>query len=230
MNLELSDDLYLRFRDLLLMRCGLYYPERKRGDLAYGLNMALASSGRRNLTELYADAVAGGPGWEAILAHLTVGETYFFRNGAQFDVLRDHIVPELRERRATLRMLRLWSAGCATGEEPYSLAILLNDLLYNGAPWSISILATDINPVFLERAREALYGSWSFRETPNDLRDRFWVEEHGRWRLLPEIRRMVNFARLNLADCFAYALAKSLDAPLLYKGDDFAKTDIRSVL
>jgi chemotaxis protein methyltransferase CheR len=212
MNAELSDDLYLRFRDLLLTRCGLYYPERKRTDLAHGLNLVLGASGHATLTELYADAVAAGPAWDTLLAQLTIGETYFFRNGAQFDVLRDHIVPQLRERRSALRTLRLWSAGCATGEEPYSLAILLSDLLSSDDSWNVSILATDINPIFLARAREALYGSWSFRETPTDLRDRFWTEEHGRWRLHPEIRRMVTFARLNLAEPCYPAIANGTSA------------------
>jgi chemotaxis methyl-accepting protein methylase len=203
MNAELNDELYMRFRDLLLTRCGLYYPERKRADLAHGLNMMLGTTSHRTLAELYADAVAGGPAWEALLAQLTIGETYFFRNGAQFDALRDAILPELLERRDALRTLRVWSAGCATGEEPYSLAILLSELLPSDHSWNASILATDINPVFLARAREALYGNWSFRETPDELRARYWAEEQGRWRLRSDIRRMVSFARLNLAEpCF----------------------------
>jgi chemotaxis protein methyltransferase CheR len=200
MNAELNDDLYLRFRDLLLTRCGLDYPERKRADLAHGLNRALAATRQQNLAALYADAIAGGPGWDAIITHLTIGETYFFRNDAQFDALREHILPELLNRRAATRMLRCWSAGCATGEEPYSLAILLSELLPSDHSWNVGILATDINPAFLARAREALYGDWSFRETPNALRDRFWIAEQGRWRLHPTIRRMVTFAGLNLAE------------------------------
>jgi chemotaxis protein methyltransferase CheR len=212
MNAELNDELYTRFRDLLLTRCGLYYPERKRGDLAHGLNMALGTTNHRTLIELYADAVAGGPGWDAILAHLTIGETYFFRNGAQFDALREHILPELLERRDGLRTLRVWSAGCATGEEPYSLAILLNELLPSDHSWNASILATDINPVFLARAREGLYGNWSFRETPDELRQRYWAEEQGRWRLRSDIRRMVSFTRLNLAESCFPAIANGTSA------------------
>jgi hypothetical protein len=73
MNIELDDDLYPRLRDLLLMRCGLYYPEHKRADLEHGLRLALGTTRHRNLRDLYADAVAGGPGWEAILAQLTIG-------------------------------------------------------------------------------------------------------------------------------------------------------------
>src|SRR6476660_7379142 len=141
MNAELNDDLYLRFRDLLLTRCGLDYPERKRTDLAHGLNRALAATRHQNLSALYADVIAGGPGWDALITHLTIGETYFFRNDAQFDALRDQIVPELLNRRAATCMLRCWSAGCATGEEPYSLAILLSELLPSDNSWNIGILA-----------------------------------------------------------------------------------------
>jgi chemotaxis protein methyltransferase CheR len=200
MELECSDELYLRFRDLLLARAGLHYPERKRADLLHGLSLALNAGGYPSLDALYADAAAGGPGWEAIVVHLTIGETYFFRNGPQFDALRQHILPDIFKRRAATRGLRVWSAGCATGEEPYSLAMAIGELLGGDLLWQVSILATDINPRFLERAREALYGDWSFRETPEDMRQRFWIKEQNRWRLRPEIRRMVSFARLNLAE------------------------------
>ncbi len=197
---ELSDDLYLRFRNLLLTRSGLFYPEPKRGDLAHGLRMVLATSGQRDLEALYADAVVPGPAWDAILTQLTIGETYFFRNGPQFDALRQRMLPDIMERRSSIRSMRIWSAGCATGEEPYSLAITTADLLADRDPWQISILATDINPSFLARAREALYGEWSFRETSAAQRARYWTQEGNRWRLNQEIRRMVTFARLNLAE------------------------------
>lgn len=200
MKVHLTDELYTRFRDLLESRAGLSYPEQRRDDLAHGLNQVLVTSGQPDLTALYADALADGPSWEAMLAHLTVGETRFFRNEPQFTALRQHIIPELLVRRASVRALRLWSAGCATGEEPYSLAMLLTDLLPDMGQWAISMLATDLNPHFLARARAALYGAWSFRETPDALRNRFFRPEEGRWRLLPEIQRMVNFARLNLVE------------------------------
>jgi chemotaxis protein methyltransferase CheR len=200
---HLDDELYLRFRDLLHDRCGLDYPERKRADLAHGLRMALAASSHPDIAALYADAAAGGPGWEIILAQLTVGETYFFRNTPQFDALRQHILPELMRRRQAMRHLRIWSAGCATGEEPYSIAMMLADLLPSDEFWQVSILATDINPLFLARARDGLYGSWSFRETPDAIRERFFTPEQNRWRLHSAIRQMVTFTRLNLAEpCF----------------------------
>jgi chemotaxis protein methyltransferase CheR len=200
---QLDDPLYLRFRDLLHDRSGLDYPERKRADLAHGLRLALANSRHSDLAALYEDAAAGGPGWEIILAQLTIGETYFFRNTPQFEALRQHILPELIQRRQATRHLRIWSAGCATGEEPYSIAMTLADLLPSNEFWQVSILATDINPQFLARARDGIYGSWSFRETSEDMRERFFTPEQNRWRLHPAIRQMVTFAQLNLAEpCF----------------------------
>jgi chemotaxis protein methyltransferase CheR len=200
MDLALSDELYLRFRELLQARAGLHYPERRRGDLAHGLGQAAAACGLNSLTALYNGMVVGEAIWDAAIAQITIGETYFFRNGAQFAALRERILPELLARRGPVRSLRLWSAGCATGEEPYSLAMTLADAIPPGVDWQVSILATDLNPQFIARAREALYGSWSFRETPEAVRERFFTPEGSRWRLHPELRRQVIFARLNLAE------------------------------
>lgn len=197
---QLSDELYALFRTLIQERSGLSYPEHKRDDLVHGIDLAMKSTGHRTPAELYADVVSGDTAWETLLAHLTIGETSFFRNRPQFDALRDQIVPDLVERRSVLRTMRIWSAGCATGEEPYSLAILLRESIPDIDTWHISILATDINPNFLVRAREASYGSWSFRDTPETLRQRYFVAEHGRWRLKSDYRTMVTFTRLNLTE------------------------------
>jgi chemotaxis protein methyltransferase CheR len=198
--MELSAELYPLFRDILLNRAGLYYPERKRDDLAYGLSHAAHAAGLPDLPALYTDITNGGPSWDTVLEHLTVGETYFFRNAPQFAALRRQVLPELIQRQAKLRSLRLWSAGCATGEEPYSLAMTINDMLPDEATWQVTILATDLNAGFLDRARAALYSNWSFRETPEELRSRYFTPEENRWRLRAEIRRRVIFARLNLVE------------------------------
>lgn len=200
MSHQLSDDRYRRFQELLSRRAGLSYPESRRADLGHGLTRALQATGLHSLDALYAAAHTDPQVWEAIIAHLTIGETYFFRHAAQFEVLRQQLLPELIAKRAHTRMLRIWSAGCATGEEPYSLAMLLHELLPAPEAWHITILATDINAQFLERARAALYGEWSFREDALAWRERYFTPEQGRWRLRPEIRRMVTFAPLNLAE------------------------------
>ena len=100
------------------------------------------------------DRLTGGPEWAALEAEITIGETFFFRYAEQFAALRATILPALIAARAAERTLRVWSAGCSTGAEPYSIAILLHELLGTALPdWRISILGTDISTAALETAR-----------------------------------------------------------------------------
>ncbi|MCS6939314.1 MAG: tetratricopeptide repeat protein [Roseiflexus sp.] len=196
-----SDDLFRRFRDLLLARSGIYFPDHRQGDLYHNLSMILSATGHASLETLYAAASSDERVLHTIIEGVTVGETYFFRSAAQFAALRDGILPDLIARRAAIRSLRFWSAGCATGEEPYSLAILLHEVLPDPASWQITILATDINTTFLDRARAGVYGAWSFRETDLSVRDRHFEQVgEARWRIRPDLRCQVLFARLNLVE------------------------------
>lgn len=199
-SLDLSDDLYIQFRDLLYTRCGLDYPERKRADLAHALGLALRTSDASDFATLYAQVRTDAAAWDSLLTHVTIGETYFFRNASQFAALQEHILPDVLARRKESRGMRLWSAGCASGEEPYSLAMTLYDHILDREQWQLSILGTDINPHFLKRAEAALYSAWSFRETPGPMQTRFFAPEGDHWRLSSEIRRMVRFLRLNLVE------------------------------
>jgi chemotaxis protein methyltransferase CheR len=214
---------YLRFRDLVLARSGLHFPEKKRRDLEVGLLRVLAESplvstnGGYDLDGYYSllydrNNQTGRTEMERLINALTVGETHFFRNKAQFDALSTHILPALiaRKRAAAAAVgpdiqpqLRIWSAGCATGEEPYSLAIMLTELLPDIDKWHILILATDINQEALARAQEALYSAWSFREARiKALKPRYFSFEPTlkRYRLRADIRQRVTFAPLNLIE------------------------------
>ncbi|MDW8146280.1 MAG: CheR family methyltransferase [Roseiflexaceae bacterium] len=201
MKTPFSDDILRRFRDLLLARSGIYFSDHRQGDLYHSLSMILSATGHASLETLYAAASSDERVLHAVIEGVTVGETYFFRNAAQFAALRDSILPDLIARRAAIRSLRFWSAGCATGEEPYSLAILLREVLPDPASWQVTILATDINTTFLERARAGVYGAWSFRETDVSVRDRYFERVgEARWRIRPDLRRQVLFTRLNLVE------------------------------
>jgi len=220
---------FLRFRDLVLERSGLYFPERKRVSLEVGLFKALAASalfiskGEYNLDDYYhllqdKNNPSGKAELERLIHTLTIGETHFFRDEAQFNALATHVLPELiaRKRAAAAAVgpairpqLRIWSAGCATGEEPYSIAILLNELLPDIDQWHILILATDINQESLVRARRAQYSDWSFREArAKTLRLSYFSRNPttnsrlgaGPYQLRDDIRHMVTFASLNLTD------------------------------
>lgn len=141
------------------------------------------------------------PLWQQIVHIATIGETYFFRNRPQFNALRSVILPALIEsrREAGLMHLRLWSAGCATGEEPYSLAILLRELIHDIADWNITLLATDINDDYLAKAKQGVYRPRSFRnETPDHIQTEWFTDEPDGYHLSKTIRDMVHFKKLNL--------------------------------
>jgi chemotaxis protein methyltransferase CheR len=147
------------------------------------------------------DYVAGvgetGELGQLILAH-TVGETYFFRDAGQFSLLRSEIIPKLIRDNAPTKMIRIWSAGCSTGEEAYSLAFVVNDLLPKGENWKIVVFGTDVNPAAIARAREGKYGSWSFRGVDAHLQSEYFKRNKAQWIVRDDIRDLVSFSTLNL--------------------------------
>lgn len=135
---------------------------------------------------------------ERVAAQLTPGETFFFRDHGQFELLRFELLPELIAARRGRKTLRLWSAGCASGEEAYSLAMVTDMVLPERRDWQISIIGTDINEEALAKARRGRYGRWSFRLAPASLQGRYFHREGEQWTVNPDIRAMVTFRSGNL--------------------------------
>jgi chemotaxis protein methyltransferase CheR len=138
---------------------------------------------------------------DLLVSILTVGETYFFRDPHSFNILENRLLPELiRARQGRNQRLRIWIAGCCTGEEPYSIAILLTRLIADLRAWDITILATDINRQFLQKASDGVYGRWSFRCTPAWVKDRYFrPAQDGKFGIVQHVKDLVTFACLNLA-------------------------------
>jgi chemotaxis protein methyltransferase CheR len=138
------------------------------------------------------------PPWQQLIKALVIGETYFLRNRAHFDLLRSTILPDIRARQPY--SLNLWSAGCATGEEPYSLAITLREALPDFSRWTIHLLGTDLNHYALQAAERGVYRNWSFRHTEKDFQARYFSPVDNSWQLVPLIRDMVTFRQHNVLD------------------------------
>lgn len=136
--------------------------------------------------------------WETFMPCIANGETYFFRDKGQWAILEEEIFPELIERRAAQRCLRIWSAGCATGEEAYSLAMTVDALLPSERNWEVCILGTDINRRAIEHAKYGSYRQWSFRMVKSDVQQRYFVKQGETWNLKDHIRPMVTFHLGNL--------------------------------
>jgi chemotaxis protein methyltransferase CheR len=204
-----------RFRHLIHQRTGISHPEARVGELAHSIKRAATELRLRDTAELYellAEHDERSDALDALLSALNVSETYFFRDSRQLEIVEQRILPELIERRAAHRRLRLWSAGCSTGEEAYTLAIIVARLLRNRPPWDVTILATDINERSLERARSGEYRAWSLRGcTPIDLAPDL-VRDGSGFRVAPSIQTMVRFATLNLAQPVYPSLTTGTDA------------------
>jgi len=191
--------------DLLESALGLHFPRLRWGDLERNLGRLATAQGFDDVSSclrwLESTPMEGGP-LEALIDAFTIGETYFFRDAAMMEAMATDILPTLiASRRETTRKLTVWSAGCCTGEEPYTVAVMLDRLLPRRDGWEVNICGTDINPAFLARAREAVYRPWSFRGTPREVVDAHFERlPDGSLRLLPRIKEMVTFTRVNLAD------------------------------
>jgi chemotaxis protein methyltransferase CheR len=189
-----------RFRGLIAHRLGLQFTAARTELLGDVLRRRLDRSGASAAVYLGSlDAAPERAELAALAGELTVAETYFFRHSEQLRAFQETALPERRRANATLGSLRLLSAGCASGEEPYSLAILLRETA--GDPgWQVEIRAVDLNPAALAKAAAAHYSPWALRETPAAVQSR-WFRAAGREFLLDEtIRDAVAFEQRNLAD------------------------------
>lgn len=135
--------------------------------------------------------------WQTIIEAVTIGESYFMRDRTHFKLLRRQILPHLvnARRKAGNFSLRIWSAGCSSGEEPYSIAITLLEALPDIDRWEIVLVGSDISGRALTTAREGLYRAWSFRHTPQDFEQQYFERQDDMLRIQPHIRRMVSFVQ-----------------------------------
>ena len=191
--------------ELVADQMALHFPRERWVDLERGLSSAARHLGHTDVLT-YARSLVAVPLTRKEIEHLalelTIGETYFLRERRTLEILTEHILPEIiRAKEGHSRLLRIWSAGCCTGEEAYTLAILLDRTFPELRHWQVSILATDINHRFLQKAATGIYGDWSFRDVPPWLKqDYFTPAGVNRFEVIPRIRERVKFAYLNLAD------------------------------
>jgi chemotaxis protein methyltransferase CheR len=191
-------------RELTVAHLGIYYPDSKFDDLTRSLAGIRREMNFPATADLAAWLLAGPITVEkkdVLARHLTVGETYFFREPAMFHALAREVLPDiLRQRRAAgSPIVKIWSAGCATGEEAYSLAISLARFKAELEGWDISISATDINAQSLQAAQQAIYKSWSFRGVDADIKRQFFVPVGKAYQVIADVRRYVSFSQVNLA-------------------------------
>jgi chemotaxis protein methyltransferase CheR len=207
----------IRIRDLVYQVAGIFQPDNKLRLLEDRCSKRIQALGVPGLREYY-ECLTVKPIRQAelisLLNELTIGETCFFRNMPQLDAIRNIVLPKIMEARAKLplRNLRIWSAGCSTGEEPYTLSMMLLEEL-NGKlkGWNFEILATDLNERSIAHAKQGLYGTYSTRNLPPLYRDKYFVARGEELQVAPEVKAKVNISRVNLADDARVAFMKGVD-------------------
>lgn len=193
-------------KKFLLEHSGLHFSQHNHRILERGLMRRIQALRTESLPAYFKYLTATPDNYDEVnklIGMLTVGETSFFRYRSHREALIRYVVPKLLEANGSQRKLRIWSAGCSTGEEPYSLAILLLEKFPELMSWDVQILATDINKRSLRLAREGIYGERSLRMVEGSLLERYFEKTGSHYLLASHVRRMVRFDYLNLqADPF----------------------------
>jgi chemotaxis protein methyltransferase CheR len=202
--MHLSDAAYNKLKEHLIKTTGLaFYADRDK-LLTEVIGGRLSDLGLRDCfsyAEFLGDGEAGSAEMDVLITKLTIGETYFFRDEAQFAAIRDVILPAIMERNKSTRQLRIWSAGCATGAEPYSLAILLADQLADRITgWQIDIHATDLNRSYLAEAAEGKFRDRALRCTSEEVKRNCFSNEGPIWTIHPRYKERISFWHMNLVE------------------------------
>ncbi|HET6516135.1 MAG TPA: protein-glutamate O-methyltransferase CheR [Thermodesulfovibrionales bacterium] len=212
--IPLSEDVFRLIRDLIRDYCGIFFDDGSRYLIEKRLSRRVRLNHLDNFRDYYRLLLYDKNREDelsAIIDIITINETYFFREQNQLKAFTDEILPVLRNDCRESRKLRIWSAGCSTGEEPYTIAMLI--LEYGGMHgWDIEILGSDINQRVLASARRGVYRKNSFRSPQEYFTNKYFKEEGGgAFVISDKVKELVNFCHLNLLDPFRVRFLGQMD-------------------
>jgi len=190
---------------LIEEQMGLHFPIDRWNILTRNLSVAMGEFGFQHFDDFLSWLIStplDKQQIQTLASFLTVSETYFWREEPVFLALTEHLIPQLILSKANdKKTIRIWSAGCSSGEEVYSLAIAFHRSIPNIREWDIKVLGTDINPVALKKAREGIYSKWSFRNCPDWLKASYFRRlEDDNYEIIPKIKKLVEFQSVNLTE------------------------------
>jgi len=211
--IPLEEEVFRLIRDFVRDYCGIYFDDDSRYLLEKRLSRRVRTLHFSNFREYFRYLLYHKNREEeltSIIDIITVNETYFFREQNQLKTFSEEILPELKDINKDKKRLRVWSAGCSTGEEPYTIAILVLEKGYFHN-WNIEIFGSDINQRVLQSARSGIYRKNSFRATEPYFLRKYFVEEDNLSRISDNVKQCVNFSHLNLLDPFKVKLVGTVD-------------------
>jgi len=202
--MELEQREFDLIRDMVYGAAGLRFEDHKRSFVQTRVGRRMAAIGCTTAREYYRHLRFHDPDGEELqklIESLTTNETYFFREYPQLQCFANEALPEVVERKRALgRRLKIWSAACSTGDEPYTLAIILQACLEGVSEWQVEILATDIDLQALARAQRGVYSARAVKDVPRPYLKKYFRLRSGMYHVVPEVKRMVTFAQVNLLD------------------------------
>ncbi len=204
--LHITDDEFILLRDFIYQQCGIFIAENRKYLVENRLSNRLKELNLKSYNEYY-NYLRFDNNKRQELTKLfevvTTNETSFFRNPPQLDVFQRIVLAEAIEqaRKSGQKKLRIWSAGCSTGEEPYTLAIILHETLKTDiGNWDIKITANDLSEAVLHAARRGIYNEYALRTTPKEMVDKYFQKEGNVYKIDPTLKRLVSFGQINLSD------------------------------
>jgi len=212
----ISDKDFELLRDFIYNLCGMYFHTTKKYFLESRLTKRMEATGTKSAMDYYAllKSPRGSEELRFLLDEVTTNETYFFRCVPQLNAIETKFLPEIIEAKSKMgfRKLRIWSAASSSGEEAYTLAMILQEkratILKD---WIIEIIGTDINETVIAQAKEGVYNAYSVRNVPDIYKKKYFREEGGKFILSPELKKFVTFNKMNLYDDTKMVFMKSFD-------------------
>lgn len=205
-DLQISDEEFVQLRDFIYQQCGIFIAENRKYLVENRLSNRIKDLNLKSYNEYYNflrfDANRRNE-LNKLFEVVTTNETSFFRNPPQLEVFQKSVLTETLEqcKKSGRKRLRIWSAGCSTGEEPYTLAIILHEVLKNDIRlWDIKITANDLSEAVLAAARRGAYNEYALRTTPKEIVDAYFTKEGNLYKINPMLKHIVSFGQINLSD------------------------------
>ncbi|NSW89561.1 MAG: protein-glutamate O-methyltransferase CheR [Firmicutes bacterium] len=209
----LDDQLFDKFVKLIYKKTGIYYDCNKKYYVQKRLEKRAEALEMETLDDYYQmlkftdDPLE----FEKLINELTVNETYFFRDFPQLRNFAEDVLPLVVREKRNSRRLKVWSAACSTGEEPYTLSIILQEMFDNPDEWELQILASDINTEVLHFAKIGLYENRAIKDVPPEYLEKYFTKRHDKYLVNLNVRRLVTFKRINLVDEYEMSGVRGCD-------------------
>ncbi|MGR3178354.1 MAG: CheR family methyltransferase [Candidatus Anammoxibacter sp.] len=195
---------FKQFRDLINEKCGIYFEDKKEYMLKKRIADRLKVTNTKEPKDYYRLIKYDPRGNELniFIDSLTTNETYFFREAAQLNGFANDVLPVLLEekKKGVFKKIKIWSAACSAGCEPYTLAILLREKIKNFNEWDIQVSGTDISSNILQKCRNGIYTERDVKDVPLGYKTKYFKNSNGTFEIAPEIKSMVKFSQLNFMD------------------------------